>query len=161
MYSQTFQIRWDEVDPNQHMRHTVYLTYGAEARMAVFAENGIDFTTDGGIGIAPVLFREEAIYRREVPIERELKSAPKSRRFRMTAAGGRCATKSSAQTVSSRRRLTPMGLDRHAGAQTCCSAGGNRGPDARIGADRVVTPARDVRNLARWRAGVRAVAACD
>ncbi|MEI2730204.1 MAG: thioesterase family protein [Candidatus Nanopelagicales bacterium] len=68
MYSQTFQIRWDEVDPNQHMRHTVYLTYGAEARMAVFAENGIDFTTDGGIGIAPVLFREEAIYRREVPI---------------------------------------------------------------------------------------------
>lgn len=54
---------WDEVDPNQHMRHTVYLTYGAEGRMAVFAENGIDFTTDGGIGIAPVLFREEAIYR--------------------------------------------------------------------------------------------------
>ena len=68
MYSETFQIRWDEVDPNQHMRHTVYITYGAEARMAVFAENGIKFPTDGGVGVAPVLFREEAIYRREVPI---------------------------------------------------------------------------------------------
>ena len=64
MYSETFQIRWDEVDPNQHMRHTVYITYGAEARMAVFAENGIKFPTDGGVGVAPVLFREEAIYRR-------------------------------------------------------------------------------------------------
>lgn len=66
MYSKSFEVRWDEVDPNQHMRHTVYLTYGAQARMDVFARNGIEFSPSAMGGVAPVLFREEAVYRREV-----------------------------------------------------------------------------------------------
>ena len=66
MYSKSFEVRWDEVDPNQHMRHTVYLTYGAQARMDVFQQNGIEFAASHMGDIAPVLFREEAIYRREV-----------------------------------------------------------------------------------------------
>ena len=48
------------------MRHTVYLTYGAQARMDVFQQNGIEFAASHMGDIAPVLFREEAIYRREV-----------------------------------------------------------------------------------------------
>ncbi len=66
MYSKSFEVRWDEVDPNQHMRHTVYLTYGAQARMDVFQQNGIEFAAVHMGDIAPVLFREEAVYRREV-----------------------------------------------------------------------------------------------
>lgn len=48
------------------MRHTVYLTYGADARVAIFNNNGIEFGVNGIPDVAPVLFREEAIYRREV-----------------------------------------------------------------------------------------------
>jgi len=66
VHTKTFEVRWDEVDPNQHMRHTVYLTYGADARVAIFNNNGIEFGVNGIPDVAPVLFREEAIYRREV-----------------------------------------------------------------------------------------------
>jgi acyl-CoA thioester hydrolase len=66
MHIKTFEVRWDEVDPNQHMRHTVYLTFGAQARVELFNRNGIEFTGTGLPDVAPVLFREEAIYRREI-----------------------------------------------------------------------------------------------
>lgn len=66
MHTKTFEVRWEEVDPNQHMRHTVYLTYGADARVDIFNRNGIEFGLNGIPDVAPVLFREEAIYRREV-----------------------------------------------------------------------------------------------
>lgn len=66
MHTKRFEVRWDEVDPNQHMRHTVYLTYGADARVDVFNRNGIEFGSQGMGEVAPVLFREEAVYRREI-----------------------------------------------------------------------------------------------
>lgn len=66
MHIKTFEVRWDEVDPNQHMRHTVYLTFGAQARVELFISNGIEFTGQALPDVAPVLFREEAIYRREI-----------------------------------------------------------------------------------------------
>lgn len=66
MHTKRFEIRWDEVDPNQHLRHTVYLTYGADARMDIFRRNGIELSAVEMGGTAPVLFREEAIYRREL-----------------------------------------------------------------------------------------------
>lgn len=66
VHTKSFEVRWDEVDPNQHMRHTVYLTYGADARVDVFNQNGIEFGSQVLGAVAPVLFREEAVYRREV-----------------------------------------------------------------------------------------------
>ena len=63
--SEGFKVRWDEVDPIGHLRHTGYSTFAAQGRLELFGAVGIssDFAE---AGVAPILFREELVYRREV-----------------------------------------------------------------------------------------------
>ncbi len=66
------QIRWSDLDPNGHVRHSAYYDYGAQARIAYLQKHGfsIDWMKSNGIG--PVLFREEAKFYRELKSGDEL-----------------------------------------------------------------------------------------
>lgn len=69
MYEKIYEVRWDDVDPLQHLRHTAYSTYAAQTRLGLFKEYGVDFLPSEGTPMSPVLFREELIYRREVRLD--------------------------------------------------------------------------------------------
>lgn len=63
------QIRWADIDQNRHLRHSVYYDYGAMARMHFLATQGLTTHKLEELNIGPILFREEAIFRREIKLE--------------------------------------------------------------------------------------------
>lgn len=65
-YSKTYEVRWADLDPNRHMRHSVYLDYAAQTRVALFRAYSLPMDEVAKIGLGPVLFREEIKYLREV-----------------------------------------------------------------------------------------------
>jgi acyl-CoA thioester hydrolase len=63
------QIRWSDIDQNRHLRHSIYYDYGAMMRMALLSSGGLTTQKLEELKIGPILFREEAIFRREVKLE--------------------------------------------------------------------------------------------
>jgi acyl-CoA thioester hydrolase len=63
------QVRWADIDANRHLRHSVYYDYGASARMAILSEGGLTTKKLEEFMMGPILFREEAIFKREVLFE--------------------------------------------------------------------------------------------
>ena len=68
-YSVPLNIRWADIDANRHLRHSVYYDFAAAMRMNFLNSKGL--TTEKLIEyqIGPILFREEAIFKREVKLE--------------------------------------------------------------------------------------------
>ncbi|RYY61464.1 MAG: thioesterase [Chitinophagaceae bacterium] len=71
-FVQPVQVRWSDLDPNQHVRHSVYYDWAATARLAFLSGNGIDTGLLRTLGIGPILFREEAVFRKEIRLEDQL-----------------------------------------------------------------------------------------
>lgn len=65
-------VRWDDVDPNLHLRHTCYGTYAAQARLALFKSVGVNITLGQELRVSPILFTENLAYRREVGFDDEV-----------------------------------------------------------------------------------------
>ncbi|MFI5157924.1 MAG: acyl-CoA thioesterase [Sphingobacteriales bacterium] len=62
------QVLWSQIDANQHMRHSAYADFGAQARLTMMESLGLDLKALLKYNIGPVLFREELFYTREVGI---------------------------------------------------------------------------------------------
>lgn len=65
-FSQTFDIRWSDLDPNFHVRHNVYYDWAATTRIIFLQHLGIGTDKLMQYSLGPILFREEAIFKREV-----------------------------------------------------------------------------------------------
>jgi acyl-CoA thioester hydrolase len=65
-YAKSFEVRWADLDPNAHMRHSAYADYGAQARVGFLAEHGFTLGQFQKLRLGPVLFREELKYLREI-----------------------------------------------------------------------------------------------
>lgn len=65
-YSKTYEVRWADMDPNRHLRHSVYLDFAAQTRVALFSDYGLPMDEIAKIGLGPIMFREEIKYLREV-----------------------------------------------------------------------------------------------
>ncbi|MEO8445251.1 MAG: thioesterase family protein [Gammaproteobacteria bacterium] len=65
-FTTTCEVRWADLDPNDHARHTAFLDWATHARLAAFASEGLIGGTFRELGVSPVIFREEADYLREV-----------------------------------------------------------------------------------------------
>lgn len=70
--SQKIQVRWADIDANRHLRHSVYYDYGASMRMNVLSDRGLTTKKLEEFMIGPVLFREEAIFKREILFEDQI-----------------------------------------------------------------------------------------
>lgn len=68
-YSLPIQIRWADIDQNRHLRHSVYYDYGALVRITFLSEMGLTAEKLEELKIGPIIFREEAIFKREINIE--------------------------------------------------------------------------------------------
>jgi acyl-CoA thioester hydrolase len=66
MFKQTVQIRWADIDANRHLRHSVYYDYGASMRMTALSSQGLTMEKLEKLMMGPILFREEAIFKREI-----------------------------------------------------------------------------------------------
>ena len=68
-FSLPIQVRWSDIDQNRHLRHSAYYDYGATARIALFSEMGLPNSKFDELHIGPILFREEAIFKKEIKFE--------------------------------------------------------------------------------------------
>lgn len=64
-FSRRIQIRWSDLDPNFHLRHSVYYDWGAFCRIEFLNEQGLTPEVMQQLHIGPILFREECVFRRE------------------------------------------------------------------------------------------------
>ena len=65
-FSKKVEIRWSDLDPNFHLRHSVYYDFGAYCRMCFLNEHSITPALMFQHHIGPIIFREECVFKREV-----------------------------------------------------------------------------------------------
>lgn len=71
-FSKAIQIRWADIDANRHLRHSAYYDYGATLRMLFFSEHGLSTHKLEELQLGPILFREEALFKREIKLEDQI-----------------------------------------------------------------------------------------
>ncbi len=72
LYRKRVSLRWSDLDPNFHVRHSVYYDLGAQQRIEVLNALGLtpEVMMQGNFG--PVIFREECSFRREIRLADEV-----------------------------------------------------------------------------------------
>lgn len=60
------QLRWSDLDPNFHLRHSIYYDWGAFARFGFLKELNLDTRIMQELHFGPILFREECVFKREI-----------------------------------------------------------------------------------------------
>ncbi|HEY6955035.1 MAG TPA: thioesterase family protein [Flavisolibacter sp.] len=65
-FNRVIQVRWSDLDPNFHVRHSIYYDWGAFVRVEFLNEYGLNYEIMQELKFGPILFREECVFRREV-----------------------------------------------------------------------------------------------
>lgn len=60
------QVRWSDLDPNFHLRHSIYYDWGAFCRVEYLYAIGLTAEKMKQLHIGPILFREECVFRKEI-----------------------------------------------------------------------------------------------
>ncbi|MDP4261804.1 MAG: acyl-CoA thioesterase [Bacteroidota bacterium] len=60
------QVRWSDLDPNVHLRHSVYYDWGALCRIEFLYKYGLTAGLMQELHFGPILFREECVFKREI-----------------------------------------------------------------------------------------------
>ena len=66
MFERSYEVIWADLDANAHMRHTAYMDYAAQVRLAWLQEMGFSIERLQQAGVGPVLFSESTRYMKEV-----------------------------------------------------------------------------------------------
>lgn len=66
------QVLWSMIDANRHLRHSAYSDICTQARSNLMARIGLSVNECAKFGIAPILFREETIFHREIKMDEEV-----------------------------------------------------------------------------------------
>jgi acyl-CoA thioester hydrolase len=65
-FSVSVQVRWSDLDPNFHLRHSVYYDWGAYCRIRYMHTYGLTATLMQQLHFGPILFREECVFKKEI-----------------------------------------------------------------------------------------------
>lgn len=65
-FTREVQVRWSDLDPNVHLRHSVYYDWGAFCRIAFLSGHQLTTELMHQLHIGPILFREECIFKKEI-----------------------------------------------------------------------------------------------
>jgi len=71
-YTKSYEVIWADMDPNRHMRHSVYNDYAAQTRVAMFKDFGLSMQKISTMGLGPILFREETKFLKEIALSEEI-----------------------------------------------------------------------------------------
>jgi len=66
VFRRKVEVRWSDLDPNYHLRHSVYYDWGAYVRLTFLNEHGLTPFVMNQYHFGPILFREECVFKREV-----------------------------------------------------------------------------------------------
>lgn len=66
LFIKEVQVRWSDLDPNVHLRHSVYYDWGAFCRIEFFQSHGLTTGLMQQLHFGPILFREECVFRKEI-----------------------------------------------------------------------------------------------
>lgn len=72
-YSKTFTVRWADMDPNVHMRHSAYTDYAAQVRLDFLADQGFPMHRFAELGLGPILFREDTRFLKEIHLSETIR----------------------------------------------------------------------------------------
>lgn len=73
IFEKKITVRWSDLDPNFHLRHSAYYDFGAYCRVAFLSEHGITPEVMREHHIGPVLFREECVFKKEIKFGDEVR----------------------------------------------------------------------------------------
>ena len=65
-FEKKLEIRWSDLDPNYHVRHSAYYDYGAYCRVAFLNQQGITSELMLQHNIGPILLKESCVFKREI-----------------------------------------------------------------------------------------------
>ncbi len=66
VFTQEFSVRWSDLDPNDHVRHSVYADLCAAARFSFLEKMGYGMKKLSELKMGPVIFNENINYLSEV-----------------------------------------------------------------------------------------------
>lgn len=65
-YTKIIEVKWADVDPNQHLRHSVYADYATHVRVEWLADHGFSIQRMAELSVAPVNFEDRTFYLKEI-----------------------------------------------------------------------------------------------
>lgn len=66
MFEKKIHVRWADLDPNFHLRHSAYYDLAAQFRFEYLIEKGFDTAFFQSHKINPILLKEECTFKREI-----------------------------------------------------------------------------------------------
>ena len=66
IFSKEVQLRWSDLDPNFHLRHSVYYDWAAMCRIDYLNAKGLTPAVMQKLRFGPIIFREECVFRKEI-----------------------------------------------------------------------------------------------
>ena len=85
VFTKEISIRWSDLDPNFHMRHSAYYDFGAQHRVEVLAHEGLTLRAMKENHIGPILFKEECVFRKEIHLHNTITISTKIAKMRADA----------------------------------------------------------------------------
>jgi acyl-CoA thioester hydrolase len=67
-FSKQLSFRWADLDPNFHVRHSVYYDFAAQHRVEILESLGLTMKAFQTQHFGPILFREECVFRKEIKL---------------------------------------------------------------------------------------------
>ena len=71
-YEKKIELRWSDLDPNFHLRHSAYYDFGAYIRISYFNDFGLSNQVLIDHHFGPILFREECVFRKELKMNDDI-----------------------------------------------------------------------------------------
>ena len=68
----SFEVKWSDVDPNMHLRHTVYLDYADQTRIRFFEQQGLSFKRLLELNVGPIIFGTQSNFLKEVLLSEDI-----------------------------------------------------------------------------------------
>ena len=65
-FEKTLSFRWTDLDPNFHLRHSVYYDFGTQQRLEMLDQLGLTMKVMQEQNFGPIIFREECVFKREI-----------------------------------------------------------------------------------------------
>lgn len=69
IFTKQISIRWSDLDPNFHMRHSAYYDFGAQHRIEILSAQGLTMEVMREQHFGPIAFREECVFRKEIHLD--------------------------------------------------------------------------------------------
>ena len=71
-FTKEIHIRWADLDPNFHVRHSAYYDFGAQHRVEILEQLGMTVRVMQEQHFGPILFREECVFRKEMRMNQQV-----------------------------------------------------------------------------------------